>query len=368
MDTDRLLDRFYRYVRCDSESGYEAVFCEMIENELRSLGLDVTRDEVGERCGSDGYNIFARLKGDGDALLLSAHLDTVCPGKGVEPIFDGEYIRSAGNTVLGADDKAGVAAIMEALTLALEEEAPRRTIEILFTVCEEPGLHGSKCADFSLVTAKKAVVLDSETLGEIVHRAPANMFARVQVRGKAAHAGMAPEQGIHALKAASRAVAEIPIGRVDEITVMNIANFSAPGKTNIIADYACFDMEFRSLREERLQEHIKNMEHTLTRVCKEFGADFSVEYDRRSDVVFVPEDSPFMNELHRVYKAVGVDCKAEVSFGGSDATYIHAAGIEVLNLGIGMCAVHSCDEHIAVRDLITTAQIQYLLIRGIYKQ
>lgn len=368
MDTERLLNRFYRYVRCDSESGNEAAFCAMIEDELRALGLEVIRDEVGERCGSDGYNIFARLNGDGDALLLSAHLDTVCPGKSVEPVLDGEYIRSAGNTVLGADDKAGVAAIMEALTLALEEEAPRRTIEILFTVCEEPGLLGGKYADFTLVTAKKAVVLDSESLGEIINRAPANLFARVQVKGKAAHAGMAPEQGIHALKAAARAVAEISVGRVDEITVMNIANFSAPGKTNIVADYASFDMEFRSLREERLQEHIKSTEHSLKQACKEYGADFSVQYERRSDVVFVPEDSPFMSELRRVYKALDVECKAEVSFGGSDATYIQAAGIEALNLGIGMRAVHSCDEHIAVRDLITTAQIQYLLIRGTYKQ
>jgi tripeptide aminopeptidase len=365
MNSTRLLERFFSYVQCASESGKEAEFCSFLENELNRLGLFVQRDCVGPLCGSDGWNIYARLDGTGDAMLFSAHLDTVYPGKNIKPIIKDGIIRSGGDTVLGADDKAGIAAIMEALESIIESAKPHRTIEVLFSVCEEPGLFGAKHADYSNIISKQAVVLDNESLGEIINANPANMVLFFEVFGKSAHAGMSPEEGVHALKAAAKAVADIPVGNVDEISVMNISNFISPGKTNVIADKASFDMEIRSFDEERLQHHIATSEKAVKEACEFYGTSYKMRTERHSDIIYVSESSAIVNEIIEKFAQVGVVGKTAKSFGGCDATHIFAAGLDVVNLGIGMKSVHSCNEYISVYDLETTAKlIELLMVNG----
>ena len=155
MNKQRLLDRFLRYINCPSESGSERSFCELIEQELSALGLEVKRGEVGEKCGSNGFNLYAFLPGDGEPLLLSAHLDTVSPGVGIRPVIEDGVIRSSGDTILGADDKSGVAAILEALETLHEGGLAHRPVEVLFSICEELGLLGAKYADYSLFAANR---------------------------------------------------------------------------------------------------------------------------------------------------------------------------------------------------------------------
>ena len=364
MNSARLIERFINYVQCPSESGKEALFCTLLENELRRLGLFVKRDCVGPLCGSDGWNIYARLEGNGDAMLFSAHLDTVYPGENIKPALADGVIHSQGDTVLGADDKAGIAAVMESLESVIESGKPHRTVEVLFSVCEETGLFGAKHADFSNIISKQAVVLDNESLGEIINMNPANMVVIFEVFGKSAHAGMSPENGVHALKAAAKAVANIPVGNVDEISVMNISNFISPGKTNVVADKASFDMEIRSFSEERLQQHLTAIEKIVKEACEYYGASYKMTTDRHSDVIYVPESSSLVNEIVQKFARLDVIGKTAKSFGGCDATHIFAAGLDVVNLGIGMKAVHSCDEHIAVQDLETTAKLVELLMAG----
>lgn len=362
MNSARLIERFVNYVQCASESGKEAEFCRILENELNRLGLLVKRDCVGHLCGSDGWNIYARLDGKGGAMLFSAHLDTVNPGENIKPVLKDGVIRSGGGTVLGADDKAGIAAVMESLDSVIESGKPHRTIEVLFSVCEETGLLGAKHADFSNIISKQAVVLDNESLGEIINMNPANMVVRFEIFGKSAHAGMSPEKGVHALKAAAKAVAGIPAGNVDEISVMNISNFISPGKTNVVADKASFDMEIRSFTEERLQQHLTAIEKVVKEACEYYGASYKMAMDRHSDVIYVPESSSLVNEIVQKFAQLGVVGKTAKSFGGCDATHIFAAGIDVVNLGIGMKSVHSCDEYISVADLETTAKLVELLM------
>lgn len=357
MNSERLIERFFSYVKTPSESGNEAAFCELLEAELLSLGLSVERDCVGELCGSNGWNIYARLDGTGDAMLFSAHTDTVSPGIGIQPVVEQGIIKSSGNTILGADDKAGVVAVTEALNSIIEKGKPHRTIEVLFSICEEPGLLGAKHADFSRIRSRQAVVLDNEVLGEIINRSPANMVLNFKIYGKAAHAGMAPQEGIHALKAAANAVANIPVGYVDEISVMNISNFCSPGKTNVIADKASFDMEIRSYEEDRLQQHMAACEQAVRHACESVGASYEMVTDRHSDVIYVPENAALITEIKAKLKQLGVEGKITKSFGGSDATYFFANGIEVVNLGIGMQSVHSSEEHISVSDLETTVRL-----------
>ena len=364
MNSDRLIGRFIRYVRCASETGNEEEFCRLLENELISLGLDVRIDDAGKNCNSNGWNIYARLDGYNDPILFSMHTDTVYPGINIKPVIEKGVIRSSGNTILGADDKAGIAAVMEALESIAESGIKHRTVEVLFSVCEEIGMLGAKHADFGYFKSRKAIVLDSDNLGEIINRNPANIHLYYKISGKSAHAGLAPQEGIHALKAAAAAVAAIPVGQVDDISVMNISNFISEGKTNVIADKASFDMEIRSFDEQQLQKHINAAEIAVSDACKKYGASFEVSMERHSDVIYVSEKSELVEEVMEDYEALGVENYLASSFGGCDATHIFANGIEVLNLGIGMHSVHSCDEHISVADLETVAKLMFMLMKG----
>ena len=272
MNPDRLVRRFMRYVQCDSESGHEQAFCRLLEEEGARLGVNFWRDPVGERAGSDGWNLGASIPGTGSPVLFSCHLDTVAPGRGIQPVVADGVIRSGGETVLGADDKSGVAAVMEALESILESGKPHRPVELLFSVCEEVGLKGAKYADYSRFASKEALVLDNDAPGLINHRAPANVHLHIQVQGRAAHAAVSHGEGIRALKAAAAAIAQIPCGAPDGDTVMNVANFLAPGPTNVVPAQASFDMEIRSFVEEKLQGYIQQTRQALDAACGQYGA------------------------------------------------------------------------------------------------
>ncbi|MGI6150793.1 MAG: M20/M25/M40 family metallo-hydrolase [Christensenellales bacterium] len=357
MTQDRLVERFIRYVSCDSESRCELPFCRLIEDELKALGLEVIIDPVGPPCGSDGYNIIAKLPGTGEPLLFCAHLDTVALGKGIRPIVEDGIIRSSGNTILGADDKSGVAAVMEALQVIVENNLPHRPIEVLFTICEEVGLLGSKHADYSKISAKEAVVLDSSLAGCIVNRAPAMVVVDVCIKGKAAHAAVDPKSGIHAIKVAADAIAAIPCGNVDENSTINVANLLAPGKYNIVPEKATFQMDIRSFEEETLQEHILFIERALSDACDKYGASFTMAQQRHSDVLFVPEDSEIIQCLIKIYERLGIPTRVERTFGGSDASWLNANGIAAVNIGTGMTSVHGVSEQISITDLVHTKEV-----------
>lgn len=352
MRQDRLQERLLRYIACDSESGNERAFCQLIEGELRALGLTVSRDEAGALCGSDGWNVYGFLPGEGEPLLLCAHMDTVSPGRGIRPVLgeDG-VLRSSGDTILGADDKSGVAAIVEVLARLREEGTPHRPVEVLFTICEESGLLGARHADYSRLKSRQAAVLDSGRPHVIINRTPIHEKLEVSVTGLAAHAGVCPEKGINALKAAAQAVAAIPCGRVDEITMANIAEFHAPGSLNQVPDRVQFKMEVRSHREQNLQSWIDRAHRELEQACAQVGARFTMERARCTGAVSVPEDSPLIRMLVEIYRELDFEAGPAAGFGGSDTAWLFANGIEAVNLGTGMGNLHSVDEFIRMEDL-----------------
>lgn len=364
MDAARLTERFLRYVRCGSESGDERNFCLLMEDEFKALGIPFWRDEIGPKIGSNGWNLMAKIPGEGESILFSCHLDTVTPGKGVLPILQKGVVRSAGDTILGADDKSGIAAVMEALACILEEGAPHRPIELLFSLCEEKGLLGARHADYSRLKSKEALVLDCGEVGRIVNRAPAIVHLHIQVRGKAAHAGAEPEKGIHALKAAAEAVANIPCGHPDDMSVMNVANFLSPGPTNVVPELATFDMEIRSFTEVLLQKHIRQVEEALQKACRTYGATYELTLDRHSEPIYVPEEGPLLTKVRKLYSEMGIDTQVDSTFGGCDATWLYAHGIQALNTGTGMRDVHSVHESIALADLAAVTTMVYGVMRG----
>jgi tripeptide aminopeptidase len=334
----------------------------MIEAELRALGLTVTRDEVGPQCGSDGWNVYAHLPGEGEPILFSSHFDTVPPGVGIRAVVEDGVIRSAGDTVLGADAKAGIAAVIEALTVIREGGGPHRPVEVLFTVCEELGLLGAKYADYSQIQSREAVVLDSNIVGEMINQGPAKFTVRVEIRGKSAHAALAPDRGINAVKAAALAIANIPTGFVGEGAVMNVANFLAPGKSNVVPDRASFEIDMRALDLERLEAHLQHVQTAVQEACASIGATWEITVDRQTEPMFVPPSRPLVTRLTRVYEALGISAKLEKTFGGSDATWLFTHGLDVINIGTGMMDVHSTDEYITVADLLTTAKVVHFMM------
>ena len=355
MNNERLLERFFRYISCPSESRHEKNFCIMIEEELKKLGLEVWRDEIGSKIGSDGWNIHACLPGEGAPMLFSAHLDTVSPGVGIKPVIKDGVIYSDGTTILGSDDKSGVAVIMEALESITETEAKHRTVEVMFSLCEEIGLLGAMHADYSRIRSKNALVMDSGQNGSIINMAPAQMKLHFEITGKASHAGVAPEKGIHALKAAVEAVYNIPCGNVDEYSVMNISNLISPGETNVVAPKASFDMEIRSFSEDLLKAHFDASVKAVEDACKKYGAVFTYTHEKHSDLLHVPKTTAFVKELVKKYEALGKPSKVIKTYGGCDATYINAHGIKAVNVGTGMQDCHSVTEHMAIKDFEFTA-------------
>ncbi len=358
INADSIVQRFMRYVRCGSESKNEREMCLLMEEELRGLGFHVERDEVGEKCGSNGWNIYARMEGgDAEPLLLCAHMDTVPPGEGVNPVIDGNVIRSAGDTILGADDKSAMAAILEAVSLLKEQgRAPKRTVELLFTVCEEIGMLGAKFADYSKIKSRQGLVLDAGDVGMIINRTPAFYFLSVNITGKAAHAGVSPELGIHALKAAADAVASIEVGRVDDISVMNISNFISPGRTNVVAEKASFDMEFRSFNEKRMYAHIDAAKEKIRIACERYGASFEASGFQTVGACDVSEDSPLMTEVTAVLEQMGIAPDVRLSYGPCDAAWLYGNGVNAVNVGTGMAKVHSTEEYIEIDQLVKAGE------------
>lgn len=356
MNSQRLVQRFLAYVTCSSESCFERQFCELIEKELLRLGFAVTRDEAaGRACGSDGFNIYGFLPGkqSEDGTLFCAHLDTVGPGVGIVPVIEDGVIRSSGNTILGADDKSGIAAVLEAVESLLEAgEQPEHPVEVLFTLCEEKGLKGAFAADFSMIKSKQGIVLDTGgDIGVMNRRSPAMLRIHVTVQGKAAHAGIAFNEGVHALQSAAKTVAELKLGYTDADSVRNISNFLAPGATNVVADKAEFDMEIRCFNPKDLDVHLQELKDKLAESDALYGTTHELDVDVHDSYFNVDEDDPFLLAAVERFAEMGITAQPRSTYGGSDVAVLNAHGIKSLNFSTGMRDAHAVTEHIHIADM-----------------
>ncbi|HEY3379424.1 MAG TPA: M20/M25/M40 family metallo-hydrolase, partial [Armatimonadota bacterium] len=235
----RLIETFLTLLAINAPSRREGAIAKHLRTVLEELGLTVCVDDAGEHLGGETGNLIARLPGNIDAppLLFCAHIDTVAPTEGLHVQRGNGEIRSDGATILGADDRAGVAAILEMLRALLESGARRPPLEIVFTVAEEIGVMGSMLLDYAQLTARYGFVPDtSGPVGIIVTRAPAQRHLHITIHGKAAHAGMTPEHGISAITVAARAIARMEQGRIDEETTANIGIMHGGKATNIVPE------------------------------------------------------------------------------------------------------------------------------------
>ena len=343
-DTDRMVKQFMEMVRIDSESGNEARMMQYLLGELGGLGGEAALDDYG--------NLIAKFPGKGkgagaEPVLLSCHADTVKPGVGIEPVLEDGVIRSAGDTILGADDKAGIAEVLEALRVA-EVHPP---LEIAISRQEEVGLLGVKNLDFSRLTAKRGFLLDNDTLETIVIGGPSYFAIDVKVTGRSAHAGMEPEKGINAIQAAAKAIAALKLGRLDEQTTANVGIIQGGIIRNGVPAQAFFAAECRSADHARAEALAADMERTIRQEVTGFGAKVEVTVDNLCQAVSIPADAATVKIAQQGLATVGIEAEPIFITGFTDASIYNNRGIEMAVIGIGAQDEHSTEEHIAVADM-----------------
>ena len=338
-----MIKQFMEMVQIDSESGEEAAFIDYLLGEFKKLGAEAEKDSYG--------NLIARLPAKGcegkAPILLSCHADTVKPGKNIKPVLKDGVIRSGGDTILGADDKAGIAEMLEALRIA----GVRPPVEIAVSRQEEVGLLGVKNLDFSKITARRGFLLDNDELETIVIGGPSYFAIDVEVKGRAAHAGMEPEKGINAIAAASKAIVALKLGRLDHETTANVGVISGGLIRNGVPETAGFLAECRSLNHEKGQTLAQEMEVTIKEQVESVNASVKIKTDNLCQAVDIPEDSWTVDVSKKALKKVGIDARTTFITGFTDASIYNNKGIEMAVVGIGARLEHSCEEHIYLADM-----------------
>lgn len=350
-----LLDTFLALVRFNTPSRSEGAASQWCAEYLRKLGFAVEHDDAGATVGGDVGNLFAFLPGtvpDAPALFFSSHLDTVEATPGLVVRVDGDRIDAESDTILGADDKCGVAPILEAMRTIVESGMPRPDLQVVLTICEEIGLVGASLIDPGRIRARYGFVLDAgPPVGGIVRAAPAQDSIKVRVHGTAAHAGAEPEKGVSAIVAAAKAIAALRIGRIDEQTTANVGTIHGGTARNIVPAEVDLVCEARSRDNARLDIQTEHMRSTLERECSAFGARASFEIKRQYPAFRLDDDTPVVRLAATAATACGLEPSLQESGGGSDANHFNAFGIPTAVLATGMQRVHTHDEYCLLSDM-----------------
>ncbi|MGL4772953.1 MAG: M20/M25/M40 family metallo-hydrolase [Clostridium sp.] len=362
---ERVLNRFLDYVKIDSESYDEKSFGERVVKDLEAIGVECEVDNSGETCGSNFGNIIGRINGslDKEPILFSCHMDTVVPGKGIKPIVKDGVVYSDGTTILGGDDKGGIASILEALTSLKEENIPHGPVEIVFTIAEEVGMWGSKNLDYSKIKSKIGYVFDtSGDPGSITIKGPAQDKIVINIEGKPAHAGVAPEEGISAIQIASDAIAKMKLLRIDENTTANIGTIKGGVATNVVCPSVTIEAEARSTVIESLDVQTKHMVDTFKEVCESYGGKISIDVSRLYGEFVVSENDKVVLNAKKAFEKMGINPTTTQTGGGSDTNIFNGNGIKAVNLSSGERKPHTKEEFMKVCDLVKVAEVVKNLI------
>lgn len=374
INRQRISDEFARQAAIDSPSFKEGKIAEYLAERLKQMGAEVEFDGAGPVIGSESGNLIARFLGTktGAPFMLSGHMDTVTPADGVEPILVDGVFRSKGDTILGADDKAGLAEIFEAIDVLKEQKIPHVPLEVIITVCEEIGLLGAKQLDFDKIQSKWGVALDTNGIDRAINRAPSANRMTIEVFGQEAHAGVAPETGISAIHVASKAIARMKLGRIDEETTANIGVIEGGQAANIIPKQVTLKAEVRSHNPDKLrlqtEEMLKCLEEEVDAATieidgKPIHASLALEIRDDYPMMHVPLDAPVLKIFNEAGLALGRPVAINAAGGGSDANIFNEHGIDTVILGSGMENVHSVNEEVSVDDMVKVSELLVEMIR-----
>ena len=366
INKNRLVKRFIKYVKVASLSKKEAKFMKLLKKELSAMGIRYSQDDTGRRIGGDCGNLYFRIKGNvrgGRAILLNAHVDTVGPGENIEPKIRRGKIFSDGTTILGADNKAGVAVIMEIAKMLTERKVPHGDIEVVLTVAEEIDLTGSKFVRRGSIKAKFGYVLDGGDVDEIINKAPSQDSIEVKITGRAAHAGVHPEKGINAIKVASEAISKMKLGRIDHETTANIGVISGGIAKNIVPENVTLVGEARSHDLNKLRRQIVHMGNALHKACVKYGAKLNFRVTPAYRSFEIPASHESLLLAKAAAKNIGLKIKVKATGGGSDANIFASMGLPCLILGVGADNVHTKKENISIDEMAAGARLVLNIIK-----
>jgi len=347
LSRERLQEKFLDLVKIYSPSKGEKEICDYLMDYFAKKGIEAKIDNAGAAYGGNGGNIVAHIPGDTSVMpiCLAGHLDQIEPCKDVKPIIEGNIIRTDGTTTLGGDDKGAVAAILEILEDLEESGEKHRDLWILFTVSEEISMLGAKNFDASMLPCKDVVIADvAGPAGMIAYKAPAMEAINITFHGQKAHAGLAPEKGINAIVAASHAISQMHIGRIDPLTTSNIGRIEGGGATNVVTDEVTFTAEIRSHNMDKLAEEVAHMEACCKAACEKMGATYDFNHELAYPSLELPLDCELFNLTKEAMIAEGVEPNPAIIGGGSDANIFAGLGYRSALISTGMIDVHTVQE------------------------
>lgn len=367
VNQSRLVDSFIEMAKISSPSLKEREIATYLKAELEKLGLEVEEDNTGDKIGGNAGNIIGILRAPGKKkILLSAHMDTVVPCDKITPIIKDGVISTDGTSVLGGDDKAGIAAIIEAIRMIKENNADHPEIIAVFSVAEEIGLLGAKHFELDKYKPDFAFITDSGgTPGTAVIQTPFAAKGEIEIIGKTAHAGLAPELGINALTVAAHAITKIKLGRIDKETTSNIGVIHGGQAVNIVMPNVSMMYEARSFSGETLDNLLDETFKIFEETADSFGAKFRHSVEKGYKGYKLEDNSEILQIFEKACNEAGVECKKVSSGGGCDANIYSGKGIVSVNMGIGMSKVHTTEEFIKIQDLVDSTKLLYGIVTGL---
>lgn len=362
-----VLDLFLDLAAVPSPPGEEREVADRVARYLRDLGLEPAEDAAGPAIGSSAGNLYARLEptGAGEPLFLCAHLDTVPPADAIEPVVEDGIVRNARATVLGADNKAAVAVMLEAVRRLLAERRRHGGVELVFTPKEEVGLLGAYAFDQSRLVARVGYVYDQAApIGGVILGAPAGQLLELTFHGRAAHAGMEPEEGRSAIAAAARAIAEMRLGRIDDETTANVGEIAGGVAANIVPEWCRVVAEARSHDEAKLADLVQELQDAVTFAAGVAECEVETRIRRQYRAYRFARGDRAVSLAARALERCGFEPSFSLSGGAADANVFNERGLQCVNLANGMAEIHTPDEHIAVADLEAMVEVTLALVEA----
>jgi tripeptide aminopeptidase len=373
IDQERLAATFITLCEIDSPSKQEGKVAEYIKAIFTEMNTEIFEDDSALETGSDCGNLIVRCSGnlEKEPIFLNCHMDTVLPAEGVKVLRQGEVFTSQGNTVLGGDDKAGIAVLVEVMRTLTEKNIPYGPVELVFTTCEEVGLLGVKAFDPTLLQSKIGYALDTTGVHKVITGAPAANRIVAEINGAAAHAGLNPEEGINAIQLAAQAIAGLQLGRLDSESTANIGLVKGGTATNIIPEKAVVKGEVRSHSEDKLADYTEKTKEAFSKVISTWldpagkakgkpTLTFQVIPDY--PVMKLDKTSEVLRHVEQAATAINADLEFLVAGGGSDANIFNSYGLQCAILSTGMDKVHSTEETIRLQDMVSTAELVMALL------
>ena len=360
-----VVDLFTELAALPSPPGEERAVADVVIGYLRDLGLSVDEDDAGPRVGSNIGNVYCGLEATdgGNPIFLCAHLDTVPPEGPIEPVIEDGVVRNAAGTILGADNKSAVAAMLEGTRRVLAENRPHGGIELLFTPKEEVGLLGAAAFDLERLHARLGYVYDQAApIGDVILGAPHSRALQARFHGRAAHSGMYPEEGRSAIAAAARAISDLRLGRVDDETTANVGTIHGGTAGNIVPEWCTFDAEARSHDERKLDELVQEMVDAFSFAAGLEDCEVETKVSKSYKGYRFKRDDPVVRIAHAALERSGYTPSYGLSGGAADANVFNERGLACVNLANGMTAIHTPEEHITVDDLEGMVEVTLVLV------